>query len=223
MRRCLKALALSAACAATPLVANAHPHVFVDGGVDFVIGEGAVLDALAVTWRYDPFQTLYILSSLDITPDGDWRLSEEDRRRLIEQESAWAGDFDGTSHLSIDGKPASLARPTSVDVRLRGDQMEVTFQRDLVEPASLVGRGVEVAVYEKTYFYALAVTDTPRILGNGDGDSGGAGCAAEVDRFDPDRDLSALQVSLFALSREETPDIEDVGALFADRIVLTCE
>ena len=40
--------------------------------------------------------------------------------------------------------------------------------------------------------------------------------------FNPDIELAALQTTLFELSREETPDIENVGALFADRIVMTC-
>ena len=51
--------ALCAAVALAPaLPAQAHPHVFVDGGVDFVLGAGAVLEALEVTWRYDEFETL---------------------------------------------------------------------------------------------------------------------------------------------------------------------
>lgn len=217
MRRVLKTLALSAALLTAAPEVDAHPHVFVDGGVDFVFGDGRVLEALNVTWLYDPFETLLILASLKIKPAADLSLSEDDRARLIAHESEWAADFDGTSHLSIDGERISLARPKSFDVKLRDNQLQVTFTRDLLEPENLAGRKAEVAVYEKTYFYALAVTDKPKIRGDA------IDCAAEAIAFDPDTQVGALQVSLFALSREETPEIEDVGALFADRVVLKCD
>ena len=40
-----------------------HPHVFVDGGVDFVFEEEYLLSALLITWVYYEFEFLYILSS----------------------------------------------------------------------------------------------------------------------------------------------------------------
>jgi ABC-type uncharacterized transport system substrate-binding protein len=35
---------------AHPLPAQSHPHVFVDGGVDFVFDEKNLLSALLITW-----------------------------------------------------------------------------------------------------------------------------------------------------------------------------
>ncbi|MEM9369716.1 MAG: DUF1007 family protein, partial [Pseudomonadota bacterium] len=37
--------------------AEAHPHVFVEGGVSFVLDDEGALAALEVTWRYDLFET----------------------------------------------------------------------------------------------------------------------------------------------------------------------
>ncbi|MEM7546475.1 MAG: DUF1007 family protein [Pseudomonadota bacterium] len=217
MLRCATALVLSVGLAVSSQAAKSHPHVFIDGGVDFVMDEDGTLRALDVTWLYDPFETLYVLATLKITPDAEWRLSSDDRARLIAHESVWAGDFDGTSHLSIEGEAVKLARPTGFDVELENEQLKVTFRRNLPEPIDVRGLDVEVAVYEKTFFYSLGVTKGPKFIG------AETGCATDVIRFDPDTQLNALQYSLFELSREETPEIENVGALFADRIVLKCD
>ena len=73
-----------------------------------------------------------------------------------------------------------------------------------------------MAFYESTYFFAFSVTQEPTLLGH-------AGrCTADVRPFRPDAEDAALQAMLARLSREETPDIENVGALFADRIVVRC-
>ena len=164
---------LVAVLASSALPALGHPHVFVDGGVDFVMRDGTVLEALEVTWLYDPFETLYILASLGVSPDEDWRLQDEDR-------------------------------------------LQVTFRRDLVSPLDLSGIEAEIAFYEATYFYAFAVTEEPEVIGDPDL------CAANAIPFDAELHLAKLQTTLAELGREETSEIEDVGALFADRIVLQC-
>ncbi len=209
------ALGLMAATAgATP--AAAHPHVFVDGGVDFVMQGGTVLEALEITWLYDPFETLYILATQDITPDADWSLQDKDRARLIARESDWSDEFKGSAHLSLAGNSVELSPPSSFDVKLKGERLQVTFRRDLLKPIDLTDRPLDVAFYEATYFYAFSVASPPQIIG----DAGH--CAPRVIPFDPDVQLAKLQTTLFALGREETPAIENVGALFADRIVLEC-
>jgi len=61
------------------------------------------------------------------------------------------------------------------------------------------------------------VTNPPRLLGH-DGS-----CSADIVPFEPDDELATFRTTLLALEREETPEAVNVGALFADRIVLACE
>ncbi|QEW23246.1 ABC-type uncharacterized transport system, periplasmic component (plasmid) [Paracoccaceae bacterium] len=215
VRGALAVLALAVTTLAAP--AHAHPHVFIDGGVDFVFGEGRTLEALNVTWLYDAFETLYILSSLDIVPDDDWTLSDEDRAKIEAEENAWAPDFKGASHLKVAGQNIDLSRPKGLRARLVEDRLLVTFRRDLARPVDLSGSAAEVAFYESTYFYAFAATHPPDVVG-GSGD-----CTTHVTPFDADTQLAGVQKTLATLGREETPSIDDVGALFADRIAISCE
>lgn len=206
--------------AALPLApvppAAAHPHVFVDGGVDFVFGEGTRLEALRVTWLFDPFETLYTLAAVGVIPDEAGRLAPKDRQRLIEDLGDWPDDFDGSVHLSSGAAEIGLGWPRDLDVRLVEGRLEMTFSRRLASPLDLRGGSAEVAFYEATYFYAFSITKRPVLDGADDR------CAARTIPFDPDPTLAALQTTLSALGREEAPEIEDVGALFADRIVVTC-
>ncbi|MEM6905698.1 MAG: DUF1007 family protein [Pseudomonadota bacterium] len=214
MRRHLAGFALLAAL--LPGLGAAHPHVYVDGGVSFILDAEKALTALEVTWRYDPFETLYTLSALQIVPQPDGTLTETDRGRIAAYMSDWPPSFSGSAHLTMDGAPVALDRPTGMEVALEDGNLVMTFRRALPDPLPMAGAEAEVATYEATYFFAFSVTELPKIHG------AETACTAEVIPFDPTADLETVQVTLFALGREETPEVPDVGALFADRTILSC-
>ncbi len=201
---------------AAPL--SSHPHVFIDGGVDFVIGPDQRLDALEVTWLYDAFETLYMLSSLELPLNAEGKLDEDVRRELVRLLSDWPDDFDGSAHVTRDGQPLPLHWPEALDARMVGERLEMTFTRRFETPVALDGGAVEVAFYESTYFFDFTVTQTPKVSA-----SAPPGCRTEIIPFKPDENLAEMQTMLAALGREETPGVTNVGAFFADRIVLSCE
>lgn len=215
LRNWTAGLALAVATAGGPAIA--HPHVFMGGGVDFVMRDSTVLEALEVTWVYDAFETLYILSYHELSLNEDGGLDEEDRLELVRQRSDWPEDFDGSAHLSVDGALQALEWPENLDAHLIDGQLTMTFTRTLSEPLDLSQRDAEIAFYESTYFFAFSITQEPRLLGGADA------CAADVIQFDPTAKTTALKKLLAMLSREETPADENVGAYFADKIALTCE
>ena len=212
----LQRIAVAVALPVLVLPAQAHPHVFVDGGVDFVFNENGLLSALEVTWLYDEFESLYILSSNELSLTAAGGLAEADRQHLIRQRSNWPDDFEGSAHLSVDGAPAVLHRPSGFDVAVVDGRLRVTFTRQLDVPIDLNQSSAEVAFYEATYFYAFAVTNSPQVLG------APRTCAADVIPFEAGAQDTALQAALAKLSREETPDIARVGSFFADRISIRC-
>lgn len=213
---CLKrvVVALLFAFAVTP--ANAHPHVFVDGGVDFRFDDQGRLEALEVTWLYDEFETLYILSSHGLSLNSTGGLDEIDRQRLVALRSEWPNDFDGSAHLSVDRATVALNWPTGLDGSLVDGRLQLTFERELETPIDLRGRDAEVAFYESTYFFAFSITQSPKLIG-----AFGL-CDVQVQYFEANTQDTALQSALKKLSREETPDITNVGSLFADKVTISC-
>lgn len=195
--------------------AAGHPHVFVDGGVNFVL-DGDSLVALDVTWLYDDFETLYMLSSYKVSLNAEGELDEVDRQVLVQHRSNWPSDFDGSAHLSVGGQLALLQWPKDLDAQIVDGRLKVTFKRQLDEPVRLTGLAAEVAFYESTYFYAFTITEQSQLLGSGNR------CTEEVFKYDPTAQDQQMQAMLSWLSREETPAMADVGVLFADRIVMIC-
>jgi len=196
-------------------LAFAHPHVFVDGGVDFVMGAENSLKALHVTWRYDAFETLYILSSHGLKLNDKGELDEASRQTLVRLRSQFPDDFDGSAHLSVDDQLVPLKWPDDFDAHIVGDQLEVTFTRGLETPLDVTQGSINVAFYESTYFFAFSATDTPKVLGP-------STCETTVVQFKANPEDTALLETLAKLGREETSGLADVGAIFADRIALRC-
>lgn len=208
----LGALLIAGSLAATP--ARAHPHVFIDGGVDFLFDGSGRLARLRVTWVYDPMTSLFILEDLGI--DTTRPLSPGDRVRVAAYHTAWEAGYDGDSYLRDGDRPVGLSGPREPDAALRDGRVTITFLRDLDAPYR-PGLDTRVEVYDPSYFTAYMITETPGIEGPH------AGCRAEVEHFEPTTALAPLQQSLFDLSAEETPEQADVGALFAEKAHLACD
>jgi len=200
--------------------AFAHPHVWITGGADFGLDEEGRLARLHVTWIYDEFASLYLLNYLGVDPDGDQVFSEQDKATVLADQTNWPDEFEGDSYLFVDGKRRALGKAANADTRiLETGQVEVTFERAVLEPFRPgAGTPAVVKVYDPTFYYAYELDGPAGIVA-----PEGHGCASEYRPVDPTRpELEALRLELAALGREETPEQQDVGALFADDLVLTC-
>lgn len=194
--------------------ATAHPHVFIDGGVDFLFDETGRLAQLRVTWIYDPMTSLFILEDLRLDPAAP--LSEADRARVAAYDTVWEEGYAGDAYLWAGDRPAGLSGPRAPEAELRDGRVTIRFLRDLDAPFR-PAPGARVEVYDPTYYMAYVLTEAPRLEGPH------AGCEAWVEHFEPTLALAPLQKSLFALSAEETPEQADVGALFAEKAHLSCD
>ncbi|MEM7378755.1 MAG: DUF1007 family protein [Pseudomonadota bacterium] len=199
--------------------AHAHPHAFVDGGIDFVIGshgDRATLDALHVTWLLDEFETLYMLSAAKVGLNNQGTLDATDNATFEAQMHTWLGNFAGSAHATTGGRKLALEAPSSVEVAIVEGRLKITFDRPLVDPVAVDGQRIDVAFYEASYFYAHSVTQPSVVRGES------TPCSTRMIPFNPDAHASAIQARLQRLAREEEPENTNVGALFADRIVLQC-
>jgi ABC-type uncharacterized transport system substrate-binding protein len=214
MRALAAALAVAAALAG-PEAARAHPHIFIDGGVDFVFDERGRLTDLRITWIYDPLTSLFMLEDLGIDAAGSAPLSAEDRARLAAYQTEWMEGFEGDSYLWDGELRIDLSGPLAADAALRDGRVAISFERALATPFR-PGRETVAKIYDPTYFTAYFVTETPRLEGRT------AGCAARVEPFEPTGPLMALQRTLLGVGVDEAPPGEP-GALFADKVHIACD
>jgi len=94
------------------------------------------------------------------------------------------------------------------------DRISVAFDLPLETPLDPTG-DVVLRLYDPTYFYAYDLVALE--------EGTGARCRAKIVPFEPDTAAAELQQKLAALSREETPEQENVGQLFSDQVWLLCD
>ncbi|RKF16698.1 DUF1007 family protein [Roseovarius spongiae] len=191
----------------------AHPHVFVDTEVGFDI-DASRLSSLHIVWTYDEFTTLTIFDILELDADGDGVLNKDDLAKVASGETDWPDGYNGDVYLEADQRQVGFGKPTNASAEMHGDKIVVRFDLPLNEPLDLSPGTAVLKFYDPNYYYAYTATG----LMNPDTGS----CHATIVPFEADAAAAALQNQLAALSREETPEQQNVGQLFADEIVLTC-
>jgi ABC-type uncharacterized transport system substrate-binding protein len=211
MRRVLPFLAAAVAGLAGP--AAAHPHIFVDAIAGFRFDDDGRLASLRITWTYDAFTSLVMFDQLALDPDGDGRLDDADRAAIVAGETEWPPDYNGDVHLDDGGAPVAMGRPRDGAAWMENDRVTVTFDLPLAAPRVL-SDGLRLRLYDPFYYYAYDVVGAET--------AEGAPCMARIDPFEVDAASRMVQFQLFDLGREEIPAQEDVGALFADEVHLTC-
>lgn len=215
----LRALALLLPLLAAPGVARAHPHIFIDAGVDFVFDAEGRLTDLRVTWIYDPLTSLFMLEELGIDAADDAALAPADRERLAQYQTEWIEGYEGDSYLWRGDRRVGLSGPEAADAELIDGKVAIRYLRALdapFRPGGAADGETVVKIYDPTYFTAYLVTETPRLEG-APGD-----CRARVVPFEPSGPLAAIQRSLQSVGIDEEPADDDVGALFAERVYLAC-
>jgi ABC-type uncharacterized transport system substrate-binding protein len=207
------AAALVCALLAAP-TAGAHPHLFVDAGVDFILGEGGRVERIRVTWTYDELFSLYLLQELGADPAAPDAAA---RAAIVKDQSDWHADFSGDSFLLAGGRPIALSGPLSVTGDVVDGRVVTSHERALAEPVDPRAAEVVAEIFDPVFFAAYAVVGPTRVEG-----PGAEACAAAVIPFRPDEGLIALQQELAALAFDETPEDQSVGRLFAERVRVEC-
>jgi ABC-type uncharacterized transport system substrate-binding protein len=191
--------------------AGAHPHVFVDVGLRFT-GDGAGnLTGIEVTWRYDDFFSLLILSDMGLDTDGDGALTDAERAELkgfdLEE---WPEGFEGDLYIHRGGEKIALDHPVPTGVALEDGRIVATHRRNF---GPVRAKGLRVEPYDPTYYVDYTLTgpvDLPE------------GCDHDVRAPDLDESQRAFREMLSELTAEEQFDGIEVGNLFSDVMVVTC-
>lgn len=194
--------------------ACAHPHIFIDGGVDFRFDGAGRLTELRVTWDYDPLTSLYMLEDLGI--DGSKPLTAEERGRLAAYDTDWDEGYVGDTYLWNGPQTVALSGPRAPEAVVRDGRVVIRFLRALASPFR-PGAQTRLEMYDPEYYYAYTLTGAAKL------EDPPAGCHATVVPFEPTAALAATQRSLFDLPTDQTPAQDGVGALFTDKVLLKCD
>jgi ABC-type uncharacterized transport system substrate-binding protein len=196
--------------------AAAHPHIFIDTGLEIVLDAAGRATAVKVAWVYDDFYSLVMIQDLGLDPDADGRLTAEEQVRLSGFDMAWDADYAGDLYVLVNGQPVALGRPTDWAADYRGDRIISLHTRPILAP---VAGPLTIQVYDPGFYTAYTILGQPRLTGEG-----AAGCTVQV--FEPDLTEAdrLLQQMLQEYSADQSleQDFPTVGANYAEEARVTC-
>jgi polyphosphate kinase len=211
--------AFAAALGAAP--AGAHPHIFVDTGLDMLHDGDGRLVAVRVTWTYDELFSLLLLEDLGLDADFDGILTEAEEAALQGFDMDWPEGYDGDLHVTAGGAPVGLGPPGGHSAELlAGGMLRSVHVRPLDRAIDPAAEAVVVSPYDKTFYTAYEIDPA-------DVSTERADCVVEVFTPDLDAAYARLEAALDELAAEasdplEPIDFPPVGDRFAEEARLTC-
>ncbi|NNE53902.1 MAG: DUF1007 family protein [Sulfitobacter sp.] len=200
---------------AAPL--GAHPHVFIDTGLELSFDSAGQLESVRVTWVYDEFYSLLITEDMGLDPDYDGILTEAEQAELTGFDMQWVEGFNGDLEIFQKGDLLDLSGPQKISASYQDGRITTVHTRQVMSP-TVVGQPLELMPYDLSYYTAYDVT-LPVVL------KGQAACRHRLEVPDLNEGLIELRAKLQMLDAEMTPEEEglpNIGAELATRVIVTC-
>ena len=197
--------------------AQAHPHIFVDAGLEIIFDAQGQPEALRISWRYDPMFSMLLVSDLGLDPDFTGTVSEAERAELDGFDMNWIEGYHGDTHVSQNDTALALTGPVEWSSDYKGGELRSTHLRRFIDVPDPAQEWV-VAIYDPTYFTSYTIVTTPQITGRED-------CRARI--FEPDWDaardhLDAALDEILGAGGDIEADFPMVGAMFSEEVRITC-
>lgn len=190
--------------------ARAHPHIFVDVSLRLISDDAGRIIGIGVTWDYDEYYSLLMLTDYEITPGDDGHVAAEDLAQLegFDLEN-WPDWFDGALFVEKAGQPLALGPPRSEGIALNGDRIVTRHVRPLdpVAPDGLV-----IRPYDPSYYAALSLSGEITLPDH---------CTATVDGSDAEADTILPQAATIEDDADLFEELKP-GIHFADTLRVTC-
>lgn len=196
--------------------ALAHPHIFVDSGLEVVFNAQGQAEGLRIRWTYDDLISLTLVSERGLDPDFDGVLTDAELAALNGFDMNWQPGFVGDTYALMADAPLALAGPEEWSVSYEAGKVTSVHYRRFAAPVDLGGQTLVVQSYDPGFYTAYAVVDA-KVAGRD-------GCTVEM--FEPDREAAdqILQDALAEYSGGDDAEGEfpAVGAAYAEEARISC-
>lgn len=203
-------LAVAGGLIAMASPALAHPHIFMDTALEVLRDDQGRAVSLRVTWTYDQFFSLVLITERGLDPDADGTLTEEETAALQGFDMNWEPGFAGDTYAFARNHEIALSAPRDGVARYEGGQIVSSHLRDLSEPVSGL---LVVKNYDPTYYTEYTIREVVA-----------QGCGTEIIAPDLTAAEQVLQAELARIPADvdTEADFPAVGAVFAQEVRITC-
>lgn len=201
-----------------PGAALAHPHIFVDAQVTVLFNSQGAAEALALRWTYDDMFSLLLTQEINVDPDADGILTEDERRQLRDFVTDWPPGYSGDLFAQVAETDVTFGPPQDHDVHMQDGRVVETLVRPLSEPVALTSP-MAIQVYDPGFYTAY---DMDRNVGF----SGQSGCSAQYQAADivaANELVESLLLGRAASDVGPEEDFPQVGHAYADTIWVSCD
>lgn len=192
---------------AWPFGAGAHPHIFVDTGVELILDTQGRATGVEVRWTYDELYSLLILEDMELDGDYDGKLTPEELTKLAGFDMQWVEGYEGDLFATGPDGRLALGAPQPLETSLADGKITTRHRRDFAGP---VGQ-VALRAYDPTFYTAY---DLPQGV-----QAEGCTVTRQVADLDAAYALVDRKMTEKAYAEDEYPE---VGDAFADTFEVTC-
>lgn len=212
-------LTLTAGLVALALPAQAHPHMWIDTGVEVIFDAAGRAEAIRLTWVYDEFSSLVYVEERGLDTDHDGNATPEEAAKLSGFDMNWQPGFNGDTHVLSGDSELVLGGPEGWTAEYRAGRIATTHLRRLDPPVAL-DRPLTVQIYDPGYYTSYAIARRPVFT-----PALPEGCAGQVFAPAPgEADQKLLDIlSEYSADADVEADFPKVGAQFAEEVRVTCK
>ena len=198
--------------------ASAHPHVFVDTGIEVIFDAQGRASALRIRWHYDDLFSLLIMEDRGFDADFDGVLTDQESAALQGFDMGWDPGFAGDTYALSGVSPLILSAPQEWTADYVDGRIASTHVRQIEPPVLLSEQSLIVQVYDPGFYTAYHIDPATVLTG------AAAGCSAQA--FEPD--LATADAILQAAIDEQagSADVEGdfpaIGAAYSEEVRVTC-
>lgn len=210
------ALAIGLGAAASP--AAAHPHMWIDTGVEVIFDAEGRAEAIRLTWVYDEFSSLVYVEERALDADHDGNATPEEAAELSGFDMNWDAGFNGDTHVLSGTEELALSGPEGWTADYKAGRITTTHLRRLEAPAML-DKPLIVQVYDPGYYTSYTMAKRPVFTPGLP-----TGCEGQVFAPAPgEAEQKLLDIlSEYSADTDVEADFPKVGAQFAEEVRVTC-
>jgi len=138
-----------------PLPAAAHPHVWIEATLGYVVEDGKIT-GLDVTWLFDDLYSALVLEDFDT--DGDGSLSQQELDALVGISAANLMSYSFFTHLKVQGEKFYVGGVKQFYAEVsEGDLILYRFRVPL--PAPSAPEDLSVGLFDDSYYVDIVLVD----------------------------------------------------------------
>ena len=192
--------------------AFAHPHVWVTMKSELVYAPDGAITGIRQAWTFDDMYSTFAIQGLESKQKDVF--TREELAPLTEVNVSSLKEFDYFTYAKANGKKTPFVDPDLKDAWLEYADSMLTLHFTLPFKAPVKAHALDIEVFDPSYFVDFSLADKEAVT------LAGAPAQCKITTHKPTD--GELNINAKTLSESNFQDSSNYGAMFANKISVTC-